>query len=277
MEDNSRVETIGNLKVRKYGRAGPMVIVLHGGPGAAGSSKTLAQGLSVEFSVIEPLQRSSCQDEPLTVARHIADLHSVVKSISSEDLPALVGESWGAMLALAYAAEYPSTIGPIVLIGCGTFEKRSRALAAEIRKERIAAFIDTHPQHADDLFLNLDDQIMKWHHITDNYDPVPAMTAIESFDMKAHTETWRDMIRCQEIGWYPQVFKQIESPVIMLHGDYDPHPGKMIRDHLKIHIPQLQYVEFEKCGHNPAIEKAAKEKFYTILFDWLLSTATMNQ
>ena len=54
--------------------------------------------------------------EPLTVARHVADLHDVVLAVCDGQSPALVGESWGAMLALAYAAEHPRDVGPIVLV-----------------------------------------------------------------------------------------------------------------------------------------------------------------
>ena len=91
----------------------------------------------------------------------------------------------------------------------------------------------------------------------------------EAFNMKAHSETWNDMIHCQEKGIYPQSFTSIKSSVIMLHGAYDPHPGKMIRDNLKQYIPQLEYYEFEKCGHAPAIEKFAKDDFFKIMRNWL--------
>ena len=103
------------------------------------------------------------------------------------------------------------------------------------------------------------------HETTDNYDCVSDIignSETESFDMKAHTETWNDMIRCQEEGIYPQTFTVIRSPVIMLHGTYDPHPGKMIRDKLKRYIPRLEYHEFEKCGHSPSKEKYAKDDFF---------------
>jgi pimeloyl-ACP methyl ester carboxylesterase len=77
------------------------------------------------------------------------------------------------------------------------------------------------------------------------------------------------MIRCQEEGIYPQAFTLINSPVIMLHGKYDPHPGKMIRDKLKLYIPQLEYREFEKCGHSPSKEKYAKDDFFQVMCAWL--------
>ena len=192
------METLGELKVRRHGNSGPTLIVLHGGPGAAGSAVGLACGLSDTFSVIEPWQRGSAEDKPLTVAQHVTDLHDVVLSVRTGQLPALVGESWGAMLALAYAAEHPDNTGPIVLVGCGTFDKKSRGVGVKIREERIAEYIAKHPQHVGDLDLSLNDRIMKWHEMTDSYEPMrsKSQTGTEPFDMKAHTESWEDMLRC---------------------------------------------------------------------------------
>jgi pimeloyl-ACP methyl ester carboxylesterase len=266
------MEIIGDLKIRSHDGDGPIVIVLHGGPGAAGSAVELALGLSDGFAVIEPWQRGSGGRELLTVARHAADLHNVVLSICNGVPPALVGESWGAMLALVYAAEYPCDAGPIVLVGCGTFDKKSRAVAVKIREERIAEYVAQHPEHAGDLDLSLHDRIMKWHDMTDTYQPVPLAedAATEPFDAKAHTESWEDMIRCQDIGLYPDAFSKISSPVIMLHGSYDPHPGEMIRDSLRSVLPQLEYREFDRCGHQPAIEKHARDEFFTVMRGWLV-------
>jgi pimeloyl-ACP methyl ester carboxylesterase len=260
-----------NRRIRFYGNGGPPVIVLHGGPGGSGGSASVAQGLSGEFQVIEPWQRPS-GEKPLSVAVHVADLHQLICSRCRRRRPALVGESWGAMLALAYAAQHPDDIGPIVLIGCGTFDKASRAEIVKERRKRILDHIDKHPEHRSDLDLSIGEQMMKWHEMTDAYVPVPdedERTKAEPFDMKAHTETWSDMVRCQEEGIYPQSFASLTGPVLMLHGAHDPHPGKMIRDNLRQFIPQLEYREFAKCGHAPAIEAYAKEEFFKVMRNWL--------
>lgn len=260
-----------NKRIRVYGKKGPFVIVLHGGPGGAGGAAMTAENLANGFRVFEPWQRSG-GDKPLSVAVHTADLYGLIQSRCGSKRPALVGESWGAMLALAYAAEYPQTVGPLVLVGCGTFDKESRAKAVETRRKRIHDYVQEHPEHLLDLELGIGEQIMKWHEMTDTYalDPIKAEYPLaEPFDMQAHRETWNDMLRCQDAGIYPQAFSSIRSPVIMLHGAYDPHPGKMIRDHLKQYMPHLEYHEFEKCGHAPASERYARDAFFRYLHDWL--------
>jgi pimeloyl-ACP methyl ester carboxylesterase len=266
------MEAIGDIKIRRHGTKGPVVIVLHGGPGAPGSAAELAVGLSDAFRVVEPWQRESGEGDRLTVARHVVDLHEVLRAVRvSGQLPALVGQSWGAMLALVYAAEHPSEVSSIVLVGCGSFDKTSRSVGVKIREERIARYIDKHPEFADDLNLELNDRIIKWHKLTDNYEVITSLDQMDGivFDRKGYTETWSDMLRCQETGLYPAAFSNIVSPVLMLHGSYDPHPGKMIRDILKGHIPQLEYREFESCGHQPSIEVFAREEFFRVIHDWL--------
>ena len=120
------METIGALRLRIHGASGPPVIVLHGGPAAVGSAAELARGLSDGFRVFEPWQRGS-GPEALTVATHVEDLHALIQARCGAGRPAIVGESWGAMLALAYAAAYPSVPAAVALVGCGTFDPVARA------------------------------------------------------------------------------------------------------------------------------------------------------
>jgi pimeloyl-ACP methyl ester carboxylesterase len=260
-----------NRRIRFHGDHGPLVITLHGGPGATGSAVRLAQGLSRDFRVIEPWQRPS-GEIPLTVAVHIQDLRNLILSRCKGEKPVLVGSSWGAMLALAYAAEHSETIYSIALVGCGTFDKASRKVIVQKRRLKIADYISKHPEHKADLQLDIGAQMMKWHGMTDAYEPLPiddAALAPEPFDMQGHTETWQDMLRSQETGIYPQSFTSVKVPTIMLHGADDPHPGSMIRDTLKRYIPHLQYHEFPRCGHDPEIEKYAKDEFFSVLSNWL--------
>src|SRR5262249_24597128 len=88
------------LTLFSHGRTGPVVVALPGGPGAPGSAATWARELSTSFRVLEPLQRGS-GDGPLSVARHVAVLHDLIARRGG-DPPALVGHSWGALLALAF-------------------------------------------------------------------------------------------------------------------------------------------------------------------------------
>lgn len=43
----------------------------------------------------------------------------------------------------------------------------------------------------------------------------------------------------------------------------------MIRASLEPHLPQLEYHEWERCGHYPWLEKAVREEFFAVLREWL--------
>jgi pimeloyl-ACP methyl ester carboxylesterase len=205
----------------------------------------VARALADAFRVLEPLQRRSGEGR-LTVARHIEDLHEVIATMCAGERPALVGSSWGAMLALAYAAAHSAEVGPIVAIGSGTFDLAARARMHAILAERRQADRSAY-----------------------DYARIDAADETLEDDERGRRETWDDMVRLQAEGIYPARFAAIRSPVAMLHGAYDPHPGTMIRDGLAPFIPQLEYREWERCGHEPWLERHARDDFFATLRGWL--------
>ena len=102
-----------------------------------------------------------------------------------------------------------------------------------------------------------------------SYDVLPSHEDPEPVDRLAYEETWGDMVRLQDEGVYPAAFSGIDAPAIMLHGAFDPHPGRMIRAGLQPHIPQIEYREWEPCGHYPWRERAVREEFFAVLREWL--------
>ena len=261
-------------RMRIHGTTGHKIIALHGGPAAVGSIAPIASTLADEFTVYEPWQRGS-SDIPLTVERHVEDLHSLIVQIEYGENPVILGESWGAMLALAYSAAYPASTGPLVLVGCGTFDMQSRARMKEIIEERTTDEMRNNLRQLQQTNVDPDTLLKKKYDLIRSiydYDPIHSSDdddTGESFDMKAHIETWNDMLRCQKDGLYPESFNAIVSPVMMLHGSYDPHPGDMTRDTLLTYIPHLEYREFEKCGHSPWNERHAVASFFRVMRQWL--------
>ncbi len=259
------------IQTREYGTSGSYVVLLHGGPGAPGYMVPVARELVASFRILEPFQRGSGK-ERLTVARHIADLHKLIKSHCGKEHPAIAGHSWGAMLALAYAAEHPDSVASIVLIGCGTFDEAARARMQAIRKERMDEKLLYRIEHLAEEFPDPDQRLAVLGQIfrkIDSYDLLAADDDLQRCDAVAHEETWQDMMRLQEEGVYPAAFSKISVPVIMMHGDFDPHPGLLIRASLKAYLPGLEYCQFKHCGHYPWLERQAHQQFYAILRKWL--------
>ena len=261
----------GAIEVRDYGESGPLVILLHGGPGAPGPMAPVARGLAEGFRVLEPFQRGS-GGEPLTVARHVADLRDLVESLPPEPRPALVGSSWGAMLALAFAAAHPDLAGPLVLIGCGTFDIGARARMREILDARMDDELRRRLANLAEECIDPDERLRVQGRLIlplYSYDPNAGELELGACDARANRETWDDMVRLQQEGVYPAAFSAIRRPVLMLHGDADPHPGRRIQASLQPYLPQLEYREWERCGHYPWLERAAREEFFACLREWL--------
>lgn len=265
------VVAMGPLSGRVWGDAGRRLVVLHGGPAAAGSARDLARGLSDNYHVYEPWQRGSGESS-LSVARHLDDLHRLVLAIGPPW--AIVGHSWGAMLALAYAAAQPQLMLPLVLVGCGTFDLASRERYRQLLlertppelRERLAALrsrLGTDPAAAAE-YVRLAEPL-------DHVDALPSEPDPDApgFDAAAHGQTWDDMLRLQAEGVYPAAFANIRAPVLLVQGDYDPHPGTMIRDGLRARIPHLEYLELPHCGHEPWCERHAREPFFKSVHGWL--------
>lgn len=267
------------LRVREYGDGGPWVIALHGGPAAPGEAAPIARGLAGAFRVLEPWQRGSGAST-LTVATHVEDLRALVVARCGGTSPAIVGESWGATLALAFAAAHPDLAGPIVLVGCGTFDKASRARMNEVLAERGGAELQAELRELDARYPDPGERLLQRYsriRVLYDFDPVeePADDPeIPPFDARAHAETWSDMLRLQEEGVYPAAFAAIRGRVLMLHGSHDPHPGGMIRASLVPWIPQLEYREWPRCGHSPWSERGVREEFFSFLREWLLAVQT---
>jgi len=268
------------IEVRRHGSGGPLVLVLHGGPGAPGSAAGLARGLARHgYRVDEPLQRGS-GGGPLSVARHVADLREVVDASTPGRPATLVGWSWGAMLALCFAAAHPSRAGLLVLVGCGTWDEGARA---ELRRRRAARLSPARREEVRELERRLataggdarDAALARLGALLsegeDDARPGEPAKPDEpvAVDAKAFEETWNDLVRLQHEGVYPAAFAAIDARVVMLHGTRDDHPGEMVRASLAPFLRRLEYVPLEGCGHEPWRERACRERFFTALLEAL--------
>lgn len=259
------------IQTRRYGESGPWVVLVHGGPGAPGYMAPVGQALADAYRIVEPFQRAGDRERSLTVQRHIEDMREVIDVYCGNERPALVGHSWGAMLSLAFAAKYPGLSSRLVLAGCGTFDTDARELMKNLRQERtqgerFARLRAQHERETDpDKRLALLGRLMR---DADSYDLIPEEAArgeIAWYDALGFEQSWADMMRLQKEGVYPAAFAAVREPVTMLHGDYDAHPGRTIFEGLRKVVADIEYVEFEKCGHYPWLEREAKDLFYAAL------------
>lgn len=98
----------------------PVVIVLHGGPGADSRYLLKLAALADQYQVVFYDQLGSGLSQrvdasKMSVDTFIRDLDAIVDHYRGNGQVRLIGHSWGAMLASAYVGQHPSKVERIVL------------------------------------------------------------------------------------------------------------------------------------------------------------------
>src|SRR5438128_8850899 len=118
------------MHARAHGQPPYRVVVVHGGPGAAGDLFAVARHLATGRSVLEPMQTAA------SVAGQVSELTTHIEW--QTDPPViLIGHSWGAWLTALVAAEHPDLVRKLILVGSGAFEEKYVPMLRARRMERL--------------------------------------------------------------------------------------------------------------------------------------------
>lgn len=256
--------------LRTYGSRPYTVAVVHGGPGAPGEMAPVARELSSICGVLEPLQTRDSLDG------QVEELHDVLEG--SGEIPiTLVGFSWGAWLSFIVAARYPPLVRKLILIGSGPFEasyadgivpERLNRLSEAERIEALSIvdiLNDPAARGKDRPMARLGELFAK----ADAFDPLPHTDEALGFSYEINRKVWAGADELRPGGGLLRLGKDIICPVVAIHGDYDPHPAAGVIEPLSRVVRDFRFIFLEKCGHEPWIEKYAKDKFFRILKDEL--------
>ncbi len=100
---------------------GPTLVCLHGVTGNAWNWHAVARGVrahrrvvALDFRGYGESQWSPTHD--YTTADHVGDLVGAVESVSGGSPVDLAGSSWGALVAIQYAAENPDRVGRLIVV-----------------------------------------------------------------------------------------------------------------------------------------------------------------
>ena len=251
---------------RTYGKPPFDVAVLHGGPGTAGGMAPLARELALRHGVLEPLQTAS------SIAGQVEELKSVLEK--NADLPVtLLGHSWGAWLGYIFAASHPRLVKKLILVSSGGFAEKYAARTHETRLSRLNAeergevnrllesFRNASPDNGNAGFAQLGKLFFK----TDAYDPLPQEPPVVEFSLEIYKRVWGEATLLRRSGELLAMGKEIASPVVAIHGDYDSHPAEGVEKPLSPILKDFRFILLEKCGHKPWIERQARDRFYAIL------------
>lgn len=252
--------------LRKYGNSPFSLAVIHGGPGAPGEMAPVAKELYALGGVLEPLQTATTIEGQVRELREGLEEHG--------DLPVtLIGFSWGAMLSFIFTARHSHLVKKLILIGSGPYEEK---YAARIKKTRISRFGKEDLENFvrltetlnDPSAKNLNETLCNFGKLmskTDTYDPFPYEDEVLECNYESFKGVWEEASELRSRGKLLEIGKEIRCPVVAIHGDYDPHPFEGVKEPLSRILKNFKFLLLEKCGHQPWIEKEAKEKFYSLL------------
>ena len=226
----------------------------------------LARELALRHGVLEPLQTAS------SIAGQVEELKELLEE--SADLPVtLVGHSWGAWLGYIFAARYPGLVKKLILVSSGGFEDKYAATTHETRLSRLNAEGREEVKRLLEIIRNRssDDRNADFARLgelffkTDAYDPLPLEPPDTVFSLEIYKSVWGEATELRRSGKLLEMGREITSPVVAIHGDYDSHPAEGVERPLTAVLGDFSFILLDKCGHKPWIERQARERFFAIL------------
>lgn len=253
---------------RVYGKPPYKAAVVHGGPGAPGTIAPVARELSSITGVLEPLQTKSMLEGQVLELRDVLEKNA--------DLPViLIGHSWGAWLSFILTARYPSLVKKLILVGSGPFEQEYAENITPDRlnrlseQERIEAFnlIDiVNGAAAGDKDKSMA-RLGELYARADTFDALPAEKEPEPLPAsdEINRKVWAEAKELRVSGELLRMGEKIKCPVIAIHGDYDPHLAEGVKEPLSRVLKDFEFILLKKCGHEPWLERYAKDEFFKVL------------
>jgi proline iminopeptidase len=276
-EGTTRVRDVRGVSIfeRRLGN-GPPVVVLHGGPGAhhdylLPGFNALANGRELIYYDQRGGGRSPVNREtPVGWKEQVADLEALRQQWGITRL-VLAGYSWGGLLALLYAVEFPEKVARLALVSPAPawrearleFERRfqHRNLAPELQRQRAtlreSGLREQDPaQYAQRLF---ELSVVPYF-----FDPTKARD-LTPFRVTGRTqqEVWNSL---GDYDLRPQLGR-LKLPVQLIQGEDDIIPVETTREVARLTGAELQVLP--RCGHVPYVE--ALDEFVALMDKFLPS------
>jgi proline iminopeptidase len=247
---------------------GPPVVCLHGGPGLWDYLTPLAALLDDMFTVVRFDQRGcgrSTGGGPFTIEQAVDDLDQI-RACLGFDRWAVAGHSWGAELAICYAARHPDRVTAVAYIagvGVGNGFKsayvveRDRRLGDDRERPAVLSAMPASDRTPDE---ERERCLLQWRpdfsptsaaaeHALSLWDTRPPGAAVNE---TANRELWAD--RATED--LHRVAGRVTCPVTMLFGADDPRPWTA-SESLLAALPNARRIVFNCAGHAPWTERPA--------------------
>lgn len=242
----------GVIEYRAAGDARhPAVLMLHGlGSSSAGYRAQFA-GLSREFHLIAWNAPGFGGSSPIPgpdagIDGYAEALAAFLRALRMERLSALVGSSWGSVVAPAFARRYPALVGSLVLSAPNVARGR---IVGEARDAELDSWLRTADTSIPVSRAAIADRLLTPH------TPSVVRRHVERLRDAMTTDGWRQAIRSLFTVYTPDVISEVSCPIAILCGTLDkvaPH-----RDHAKPLLaaaPRATSHSFQDCGHMLKLE-----------------------
>lgn len=250
-----------SLFVRRVGE-GPPAVVLHGGPGA--HHDYLLPGFDALADRRELLyydqrgggRSSVARDVPVGWTEQVADLEALRSHWRLERLT-LVGYSWGGLLALLYALDYPGRVGRLALVSPAPTWRaaRERFEAAFAHRNLDPAFQEARRALRESGLRERDpaafqQRIFELSVAPYFFDPARA-TELTPFRVTGRTqqEVWASL---GDYDLRPRLPELRGIPSLVIHGEDDPIPIEAARTAAE--LIGAEFHPLPRCGHVPYVE-----------------------
>lgn len=255
--------------VRKHGKDPYYIVVLHGGPGAAGSAFGLARLIAKEFGALEPMQSK------YTIGELEEELMEQMEENCSGKV-ILVGHSWGAWLAGLFAERFPDKVEKVILIGCGPLDESYVSQIGERRKEKMspgeAEEFDQILRQLGEKVGEKDKYLRRLGEIcdrADGYQEEKFLSDKAEVNGDLYEKVWKEAVGLRKSGKLLERFERISCSLVLIQGAVDPHPPEGVIQPLRDCNVDIKSYVLDKCGHTPWREKYAREEFLEVLFSEL--------
>jgi proline iminopeptidase len=264
-----------DLYVRVIGD-GPPMIVLHGGPDFDHTYllPELDQ-LAGSFRLIYYDQRGrgrsarGVRPEDVGIESELADLEQLRRHLQLDSV-AILGHSWGGVLAMEYAARHPERVSHLVLMStapasgweCARFRQQLRASRPAGDVERMEYIAASAPYQAGDLQAEADYYRIHFRGTVQRADHLEriigrlrthftedSVLTARAIEQRLYEQTWLaaeyDLVRR---------LHGVHTPTVVIHGEHDIVPVDMAA-RIADAIAGARLEVLEGCGHFAYLER----------------------
>lgn len=254
--------------VRTHGIPPYSVVLVHGGPGAAGSLQCIGEELGNAIGTIESLQTR------YSINALIEELKEDIAENARAPVT-LLGHSWGAWLIVLFAHRHPSMAERLILVGAGALEERYGALLIErrlaiLKENERQLFIKTlstlEQEGENETALS---ELKRLTDLSDAYALLPDANRAMTVNAELYAAIWNEAKELRSNGALLNACKTISVPITIIHGERDPHPIEGVTEPLTQAGVPFELHTLAMSGHSPFLERYAKDEFYRIVKETL--------